>query len=130
MVLAQRLFWLGLVLWLTACGGRAYVEPERTMVPSDGRKVTVVGAPVAGLITQVHDAYAREQWVQGRSILERVIRLSPQHGEAWHLMAWGYYKTGERAKAQRFARRAAELLRGNTNLSQANNALLQRLAEP
>ena len=93
-------------------------------MPGHSRSAGHSSAPVGSLLREANGFYEKQQWQQGQNLLERAILLAPDSGDAWHLMAEGYYQLGQIEKAQHFARRADDYLPSDSGYRPRNYQLL------
>jgi Tfp pilus assembly protein PilF len=118
---------LAVIVSLFACASQPQTEASTTsLLPGNAssQRSDVRAAPVDRLIARALEHYDLQQYPQGQQLLERAIRLAPRNGEAWHLMALGYYEQGKFDKAMHFAKRASDFLPQNSAYQSSNQIIL------
>lgn len=81
---------------------------------------------VAALVARANDFSASGQWDMAAAELERGVRIAPQDGQVWLLLAEARYQQGQVAQAVQLARRAQTLLSPGSSLALRAQALIAR----
>jgi tetratricopeptide (TPR) repeat protein len=81
---------------------------------------------VAALVARANEFSASGQWDMAAAELERGVRIAPQDGQVWLLLAEARYQQGQIAQAVQLARRAQTLVAPGSGLALRAQALIDK----
>jgi tetratricopeptide (TPR) repeat protein len=107
----------------------AAAEPRQAAAqpPSNGTvrpTAAQLPAAAAGLVRQAEEASAEGRHAEAASLLERAVRIAPEHPVVWHNLAVVRYRQADYRQAEQTALRSLELGRAFPSLQQRNWELI------
>lgn len=88
----------------------------------------ITNPALSALVARANVFSGKGQWELAAAELERGIRIAPQDGQVWLLLAEARFQQGQYSQAAQLARRALTLVPPNSNIAYRAQDLIARAA--
>ncbi|MBI2381444.1 MAG: tetratricopeptide repeat protein [Gammaproteobacteria bacterium] len=102
------------------------VQPPQPIVDEPAAPPPLANPAVAALVARAQEFAGQNQWDRAAAELERGVRIAPQDGQVWLLLAEARFQQGQYAPAVQLARRAQTLLPPGSALARRAQELIAR----
>lgn len=102
------------------------IAPPAPVLDTPAAPPPLANPAVAALVARAQDFSASGQWDMAAAELERGVRIAPQDGQVWLLLAEARYQQGQVAQAVQLARRAQTLIAPGSSLALRAQALIDK----